>query len=126
MWITSNTVGNVCTLAISRFMKATGRFSSVNEQTLFSPDWSAPPQPWIDPKKEADAWIAMHGAGLMSKSEIVEARGSDMNKLYTDLVLEKETEEKLGLQMELDVTNTGSGSQDEPAAKQEDDEDQAA
>ena len=39
-------------------------------------------------------------AGLMSKSEIVEMRGTDLNKLYTDLAMEKEIEEQLGLAME--------------------------
>jgi lambda family phage portal protein len=88
---------------------------SVELSTLMSPEWSAPAQPWIDPKKEADAWIAMHEAGLMSKSEIVDARGTDLNRLYTDLKMEQEIEEQLGLAMEPEPATTASGSQDEPA-----------
>ena len=90
---------------------------SVDMQTLLSPEWSSPAQPWIDPKKEADAWIAMHDAGLMSKSEIVGSRGQDLNKLYTELALEKEIEEQLGLIEDPPITD--SSSTDEPPAEDE-------
>ena len=89
---------------------------SVDMKTLLSPEWSTPAQPWIDPKKEADAWIAMHDAGLMSKAEIVGSRGADLNKLYTELSMEKEMEDKLGLTPEEPQT------QEEPVAKPDDEQ----
>ncbi len=88
---------------------------SVDMKTLLSPDWSAPPTPWIDPKKEADAWIAMVDAGLMSKSEVAEQRGTTMEKVYTDLSLESEVEAQLGLFQQPEMTNTDTGSPGEPA-----------
>jgi len=48
--------------------------ASVDPMTLFDADWIAPPESWIDPKKEVEADIASVENGFKTKAQIIRER----------------------------------------------------
>lgn len=60
----------------------------INKLTLYDGDYIAPVTPWIDPKKEIEAQVALIEANLESRSHIVRQRGRN-----PDTVREKIKEE---------------------------------
>ncbi|MTH36542.1 hypothetical protein GL279_18305 [Paracoccus limosus] len=64
---------------------------------LFSVEWIAPAQPWVDPAKDADATIAQMNAGLMSRRQAVASLGYSVEQLDAEIAADRKREGALGL-----------------------------
>ena len=76
----------------ARFAVLSGAFRvprGVDRSTLLRADFRAPALPWIDPKKEADAFKVLLDAKLESHSEIIRQRGRDPLKVREEIEQEK-------------------------------------
>lgn len=62
----------------------------VDPDTVYNAVYMAPVMPWIDPKKEADAWNALVEGGFATEAEVVRARGKDPAELKTARIAEVE------------------------------------
>lgn len=65
-------------------------------------DWTGaefimPAQPWVDPKKDAEALRELMDAGLMSRREAVAERGWSVEALDREIAADRAREAKLGL-----------------------------
>lgn len=61
----------------------------VDLATLYRADFRAPAIPWIDPKKEADAWATLVQNDLESRTGIQRMRGRDADKVFDEIEAEK-------------------------------------
>ena len=66
-------------------------------QKYIRADWIAPGWSWIDPQKEADADILALQNGGMTMAQWCAGRGYDWREQLTQMALEKEEAERLGL-----------------------------
>ena len=57
----------------------------VDPATLTRVEFRAPPLPWIDPLKEAKAWIELVNAKLESPQEVIRSRGRDPQKVFDEI-----------------------------------------
>lgn len=56
-----------------------------------------PAQPWVDPKKDAEALRELMDAGLMSRREAVAERGWSIEALDREIAADRAREAELGL-----------------------------
>ena len=70
--------------------KLRGLPSRLDLNTIYRADFRPPALPWIDPKKEADAWQTLVDAKLESRSEIIRMRGRDPEKVREEIEQERE------------------------------------
>ncbi len=59
--------------------------ADIDKLTLFSVDIVPPQMPWIDPKKEADAWTTMLDYDLESRAHISRKRGRNPQKIIDQI-----------------------------------------
>lgn len=69
----------------------------VDEASLFSAVYQGPVMPWIDPRKEADAWEILVEAGFADEAEVARARGRNPQELKKSRVSEIRTNREEGL-----------------------------
>lgn len=77
----------------------------------------APSMPWIDPAKEATAWLTLVQAGFASEVEVIRKRGgkpADVLQLISDF---RKQAEKLGVV--LTTAGAGGGGQERPSTETE-------
>lgn len=87
------------------------RGSKINKLTMYDGDYIAPVTPWIDPKKEIEAYGLLIEHGLESRSHIVRQRGRN-----PDTVREKIKEE------ETNWPQSATTAKEDPSDAKEDDE----
>ena len=61
----------------------------VDLQTLYRADFRAPALPWIDPKKEAEAWALLVDTELESRAGIQRMRGRDADHVHDEIAAER-------------------------------------
>lgn len=71
--------------------------ADVDPRTLYGAVYQGPVMPWIDPKKEADAWELLVKAGFADEAEVARARGRNPQELKRSRIAEIKTnrEERL-------------------------------
>lgn len=76
-----------------------------------------PSMPWIDPKKEADAWRVMERAGYMSAPEIIRKRGAVPDEVMEQISTwrEKAREKNVALSTDPEQTGERDDAQDQEA-----------
>ena len=92
---------------------------AIDLATLFRVDHYAPPLPWIDPKKEAEAWVLLKDAKLESATQLIRGRGRDPVKVEEEIeaetergILVQEMPEQLALPGVEDADDTDDDSED--------------
>jgi len=70
---------------------------NVDPRTLFKAVHVGKGQPYIDPKKEADADVTLVTAGFKSRSQVIIERGGDPNEVREQIVKEREKDAEDGL-----------------------------
>lgn len=70
--------------------------------------------PWIDPKKEADAWEKLVQAGFASEVEVIRKRGANPTDLLEQVSTFRRDARERGLQFSSDATNAAAGSAASP------------
>ncbi|QJD58192.1 phage portal protein [Pseudomonas sp. gcc21] len=65
--------------------------ADVDPRTIFGAVYQGPVMPWIDPKKEADAWEILVKAGFADEAEVARARGRNPQELKRSRVAEIKT-----------------------------------
>lgn len=69
----------------------------VDPRTLYGAVYQGPVMPWIDPKKEADAWELLVKAGFADEAEVARARGRNPQELKRSRIAEIKTNREEGL-----------------------------
>jgi lambda family phage portal protein len=69
---------------------AAGSTRGIDLETITRADFRAPALPWIDPKKEADAYQILLNNKLESHSELIRQRGRDPLKVAEEIQAEQE------------------------------------
>ena len=69
----------------------------VDPRTLYGAVYQGPVMPWIDPKKEADAWEMLVKAGFADEAEVARARGRNPQELKRSRIAEIKTNREEGL-----------------------------
>jgi lambda family phage portal protein len=64
----------------------------IDRATMYRADFQPPSLPWIDPQKEADAWLKLIEGKLESRSEIIRRRGRDPRKVAEEITAEQSIE----------------------------------
>lgn len=75
----------------------TGEVNAPLDDALFAVEWIPPAQPWVDPLKDAEATIAMMGAGLMSRRQAVAALGYSIEALDAEIAADRKREVSFNL-----------------------------
>lgn len=71
--------------------------ADVDPRTLYGAVYQGPVMPWIDPKKEADAWELLVKAGFADEAEVARARGRNPQELKRSRIAEIKTNREEGL-----------------------------
>jgi lambda family phage portal protein len=94
-------------------------------------EYVAPPAPWIDPEKEANAYEKLLALKVMSRSEVAALRGLRLSDIWDQLESEQEDAEERGIDLpeisadpELTPANAGEGTGATVAGGDEDDEEE--
>ena len=87
---------------------ATGAIStrSIDMATVYNVSHTAPPMPWIDPKKEVDAAILAEKNLYESKSSIIRRRGGNPDQVYREIQRDKQVLERRGLSQDVSETDS--------------------
>jgi lambda family phage portal protein len=89
----------------------------IDRKTLYDAVYLAPVMPWIDPKKEADAWKTQIRGGAASETEWINARGKNPSEVKAQRLSEVEFNKKNGLVTDTDPAND-MGAQNAPQPTQ--------
>lgn len=84
----------------------------VDPASLFSAVYQGPVMPWIDPRKEADAWEIMVEAGFADEAEVARARGRNPQELKKSRESEIRTNRDKGLVFSSDAYHRFYGAKD--------------
>lgn len=71
--------------------------ADLDPRTLYGAVYQGPVMPWIDPKKEADAWEMLVKAGFADEAEVARARGRNPQELKRSRIAEIKTNREEGL-----------------------------
>ena len=88
--------GKAVAPVVMRFMQAAYNSGlvilprDVNPVSVFAVDIVPPQMPWIDPKKEAEAWTTLLDYGLESRTHISRQRGRNPQKIKEQIEREKD------------------------------------
>lgn len=78
----------------------------IRPETVAQAEFRGPKMPWIDPKKEADAMLALSRGGLQSLQQLIAERGGRLQDVFEQLRRERALADELGLVLESDARNT--------------------
>jgi lambda family phage portal protein len=92
----------------------------VDAKSLFNAVYSGPVMPWIDPKKESEAWKTLLRGGASTESDWIRAKGGNPADVKRRRKTEIDENKRLGLVFDTDPSND-KGAQD--AKQQELDDD---
>jgi capsid protein len=82
-------------------------------------EWTTPRFDWVDPVKDVQGEGMEIGLGLKTWAESVRGRGYDPDKVFEDLIAEKERFAKAGITHPMDnVKVKGIGGQNDPPPDQ--------
>lgn len=82
----------------------------------FEPLYIAPSMPWIDPAKEAQAWLTLVQAGFASEVEVIRRRGAQPDAVMAQIAQWREAAKKKGLTFNSDAAARLVAAAPEPAA----------
>ncbi|MBC1019368.1 phage portal protein [Escherichia coli] len=91
----------------------------VDRRTLFNATYLGPVMPWIDPVKEAAAWLTIIRGGAGTEAEWVRARGQSPQEVKRQRMRETEFNRQHGLVFDSDAAND-KGAMPDATAKQDD------
>lgn len=69
----------------------------VDPASVFAAVYQGPVMPWIDPRKEADAWEILVAAGFADEAEVARARGRNPQEMKKNRAAEIKTNREEGL-----------------------------
>ncbi|WP_343529372.1 phage portal protein [Yokenella regensburgei] len=81
----------------------------VDKDTLYGAVYSGPVMPWIDPVKEANAWVTQIRGGSATESDWVRASGRNPDEVKRRRAAEIEENKELGLVFDTDPANDKGG-----------------
>lgn len=84
----------------------------VDPASAFSAVYQGPVMPWIDPRKEADAWEILVEAGFADEAEVARARGRNPQELKKSRASEVRTNRDEGLVYSSDAYHRFYGAKD--------------
>jgi lambda family phage portal protein len=79
-------------------------------------EWLPPKQEWVDPKKDAEAEIIAIRAGLKSRSQSIQERGYDPERIDTEIKMDRDREARLGLNFTTETTTPAPEAREDAAA----------
>lgn len=105
---------------VMQVARLSGKFASVlrtiDQRSLYRAEYRAPPLPWIDPLKEAKAWIELVKAKLESPQEVIRMRGRDVQKVFDEIAEAQESGIFASLVEAADVMPDSDNEKDQQAA----------
>ncbi|OCH31829.1 phage portal protein [Aliivibrio fischeri] len=97
--------------------------AGIDKRTLFDAVYLAPVMPWIDPKKETDAWKERIKGGNATEAMWIRASGHNPEEVKRARVKEIEENRKQGLVFDTDPSNNqGVKTDEKPSPPVDDDE----
>lgn len=99
--------------------------AGVDKRTLFNAVYIGPVMPWIDPKKEGEAWRGLVADGFATEAEVVRARGGNIAEVKKQRRQEVAENREHGLVFDSDAYHkhysTGGKNADEKATSSDSD-----
>lgn len=86
--------------------------ADLDRATIMAAVYQGPVMPWIDPRKEADAWEILVAAGFADEAEVARARGRNPQELKKSRKAEIDTNRAEGLVFSSDAYHKFYGGQD--------------
>ena len=90
----------------------------VDPATVFAAVYQGPVMPWIDPRKEADAWEILVEAGFADEAEVARARGRNPQELKKAREAEIKTNREKGLVFSSDAYHKFYAKEDSQSAEE--------
>lgn len=90
----------------------------VDPASVFSAVYQGPVMPWIDPRKEADAWEILVEAGFADEAEVSRARGRNPQELKKAREAEVKTNREKGLVFSSDAYHKFYAKEDSQSAEE--------